>query len=115
MAIVKVKKAPASALAEVHNSLFPLNDEKWEIANLSLIADKVVEISLELLEDQRASNEIKQEILLWIAEPLVHDSHVKYRPGSFQMRCIEAGLDPEFLQREVLRIKAPRLFKYLFN
>ena len=80
-----------------------------------LNAEEVFEIQIEyfverlnLLEDKRASSATCNDIIDWIAVPLVLKNDLKNLPVvSFQLCCYAYGVDPETLQESILRIVAP--------
>jgi len=108
-----MKPAPRGNLEEVHDSLFPANEYEWTEQDAMQFLDTALIDRLNLLNDGRGGKQTINNILLWVAEPMVRERDLKYHPTSFQACCAAAGLDAEYMQYEILRIKAPRLLNHL--
>jgi len=110
---VAVRRAARSALEEAHNDLYGSSEQQWTLHNATEFCDSALMSKLSLLEDGRASREQIEDTLLWVATPIVSEKDLYLYPTSFQAVCTAIGLDPEFLQYQILHIKAPRLCEHL--
>lgn len=79
------------------------DDHKALARNVLAIHDKLIEVSLHALGDDRCSDDLRFEILNWIAHPGYEDGVLL--PFSFEACCICTGTDAE-----EMRIRLKRMF-----
>lgn len=72
-------------------------------SNLVAIHDKLIEVSLHALGDERCSDEIRYEILNWVAHPGFEAGRLL--PFSFEACCQATGVDSE-----EMRVRIKRMF-----
>lgn len=94
---------------ELDMPALPLNDEEWSDREIYGFLDGYLLDQLKLLADDRTSEETRQQILGWVAAPIVEAEAAIKRAFSFQACCYAYGVDPEEMRERILRIRAPEL------
>ena len=84
----------------------PENDESWSPADIEDFHWNVLVASVRSLTDGRASDEMREHVIKWIARPLVPESELPDYPLSFQASCVICGWDPESAQQHALDLFA---------
>ena len=93
----------------------PLNNVTWSENGLVAMLDGMLHSQLRQFLDSRLSPAARQELIDWIAAPLLPDRQAIKQPFSFQCCCYAAGVEPEEMQRLTLRRVAPDRFIELFG
>lgn len=68
---------------------------------------------LRLLGDGRASRELREEIIAWVAAPKRPLAALRHAPFSFQACCAAAAVDFEEMRERALQMFAPELLAHL--
>lgn len=87
------------------------DDHKALARNVLAIHDKLLEVSLHAMGDDRCSDELRFEILNWIAHP-GYESGVLL-PFSFEACCICTGTDSEEMRLRIKRMFADEIRRLL--
>ena len=80
----------------------PENDETWSPTDMEDFHWNLLVGSVRSLTDGRASDEMRELVIKWIARPLVPESELPSYPLTFQASCVMCGWDPERAQRHAL-------------
>ena len=94
---------------ELDMPAIPLNDEEWSEREIYGFLDGYLLDQLKLLADDRTSEDTRQQILGWVAAPIVEAEEASKRAFSFQACCYAYGVDPEEMREHILRMSAPDL------
>lgn len=84
----------------------PLNDVVWSEDEIYQLLDRFLVDQLRLLNDDRTSATLREEIIEWVAAPIVGREEAHAHPFCFQACCDVYGADAEEMQERILRIVA---------
>jgi len=101
---------PFPDLGDTQRSWLPQpaqNEEPWSADDIEDFHWNVLVSSARSLTDGRASTEMRERVIEWIARPLVPESQLPDYPLSFQATCAMCGWDPLLAQQRVLARFAP--------
>ena len=91
----------------------PLNHYEWSDEECCHFLDAMLVHQLHLLNDERTTPELRDDLIAWIAAPKRSLSELKQAPCSFQACCAAAGVDFEEMRERTLAMFAPELIDQL--